>query len=50
MHYRNVVRSGLQVSALGLGTMTFGHNQWGLGGVDQSSAGRMMAMDYGQFF
>ncbi len=50
MHYRNVVRSGLQVSALGLVTMTFGHNQWGLGGVDQSSAGRMMAMDYGQFF
>ena len=42
----------MQVSALGLGTMTFGHNQWGLGGVDQSSADRMeaMAMDYGVNF
>ena len=52
MQYRNLGRSGLKVSVLGLGTMTFGENQWGLGGVDQPRADRMvaMALDYGMNF
>ncbi len=52
MQYRNLGRSGLKVSVLGLGTMTFGNNQWGLGGVDQPGADRMvaMALDYGVNF
>lgn len=52
MQYRNLGRSGLKVSVLGLGTMTFGNNQWGLGGVDQPGADRMVgiALDYGVNF
>ena len=39
MHYNMLGRTGLLVSELSLGTMTFGVSQWGgIGGVDQNGA------------
>jgi len=43
MRMRNLGRSGLIVSELCFGTMTFGENQWKLGGVDQKMANDMVA-------
>ncbi len=49
MEYRILGQSGLKVSRLSLGTMTFGNNQWGIGGVDQELADQMvsLALDHG---
>ncbi len=41
--YRLLGRSGLKVSKLCFGSMTFGNNQWGIGGVDERLAAEMIA-------
>lgn len=41
--YRLLGRSGLKVSRLCFGSMTFGNNQWGVGGVDARLASEMVA-------
>ena len=41
MHYRLLGRTGLRVSELCLGTMTFGSNFFNIGAVDQAGANRM---------
>jgi len=43
MRMRNLGRTGLIVSELCFGTMTFGQSQWNLGGVDQKTANEMVA-------
>jgi aryl-alcohol dehydrogenase-like predicted oxidoreductase len=43
MNYRLLGRTGLKVSELCLGTMTFGENFYGIAVVDQSSANTMVA-------
>lgn len=49
MKYRTLGRTGLKVSELCLGTMTFGENFYGIAVVDQSSANTMVgrALDAG---
>lgn len=43
MHYNMLGRTGLLVSELSLGTMTFGVSQWGgIGGVDQNGADQIV--------
>ena len=43
MKYRTLGRTGLKVSELCLGTMTFGENFFGIAVVDQPSANAMVA-------
>ena len=43
MNYRTLGRTGLKVSELCLGTMTFGENFYNIAVVDQSSASQMFA-------
>jgi aryl-alcohol dehydrogenase-like predicted oxidoreductase len=43
MNYRTLGRTGLRVSELCLGTMTFGQNFYGIAVVDQASANTMVA-------
>jgi aryl-alcohol dehydrogenase-like predicted oxidoreductase len=43
MNYRTLGRTGLKVSELCLGTMTFGENFFGIAVVDQASANAMVA-------
>lgn len=43
MNYRTLGRTGLKVSELGLGTMTFGENFFNIAVVDQTSANKMVA-------
>jgi aryl-alcohol dehydrogenase-like predicted oxidoreductase len=43
MNYKTLGRTGLKVSELCLGTMTFGENFYGIAVVDQSSANEMVA-------
>lgn len=52
MDYRRLGRTGLQVSSLCLGTMTFGANDWGIGSLDQAAANDMVAaaLDHGLNF
>lgn len=50
MHYNKLGQTGLFVSELSLGTMTFGVSQWGeIGGVDQAGADQLVrcALDAG---
>ncbi|MCL4557304.1 MAG: aldo/keto reductase [Deltaproteobacteria bacterium] len=49
MEYTNLGSTGLIVSRLCFGTMTFGRSQWKLGGVDQKTADEMVGsvMDSG---
>lgn len=44
MEYRNLGNSGLRVSPFCFGTMTFGESPWKLGGVDQTTATKMVDM------
>ena len=46
--YRLLGRSGLKVSRLCFGSMTFGDNQWGIGGVDARLASEMVAACFDQ--
>lgn len=52
MEYRLLGRSGLKVSKLCFGCMTFGNSQWGIGGVDERLATEMAAacFDHGLNF
>jgi len=52
MEYRLLGRSGLKVSKLCFGCMTFGNNQWDIGGVDERLATEMIAacFDHGLNF
>jgi aryl-alcohol dehydrogenase-like predicted oxidoreductase len=52
MEYRLLGRSGLKVSKLCFGCMTFGNSQWGIGGVDERLATEMVAacFDHGLNF
>lgn len=52
MEYRLLGRSGLKVSKLCFGCMTFGNSQWGIGGVDERLATEMAAacLDHGLNF
>ena len=43
MHYKPLGRTGLKVSELCLGTMTFGENFYGIAVVDQTNANAMVA-------
>ena len=43
MNYRQLGKTGLKVSELCLGTMTFGSNFYNIGAVDQESANRIVA-------
>ena len=43
MNYKTLGRTGLKVSELCLGTMTFGENFYGIAVVDQASANAMVA-------
>ena len=43
MKYRTLGRTGVKVSELCLGTMTFGENFFGIAVVDQPSANAMVA-------
>jgi len=49
MEYARMGNTGLMVSRLCFGTMTFGRSQWKLGGVDQKLANEMVgtAIDHG---
>jgi aryl-alcohol dehydrogenase-like predicted oxidoreductase len=49
MNYRFVGRSGLRVSAISFGAMTFGPNQWGVGnsGVHEATEMVALALDAG---
>ncbi len=49
MTYANLGKTGLLVSRLCFGTMTFGQSQWKLGGVDQKLADEMVrtVLDHG---
>lgn len=48
MEYRLLGRSGLKVSKLCFGCMTFGNSQWGIGGVDERLATEMVAACFDQ--
>src|SRR5665647_1321631 len=52
MEYRNLGASGLRVSELCLGTMTFGHGMMGIGVLDQAGADPLVraALDAGVNF
>jgi aryl-alcohol dehydrogenase-like predicted oxidoreductase len=49
MDYRVMGTTGVKVSTLCMGTMTFGRNDWGLGSLDQAAVNDMVAacLDHG---
>ncbi len=52
MDYRRLGRTGLKVSSLCMGTMTFGTNDWGVGSLQQPEVNEMVAacLDHGVNF
>jgi aryl-alcohol dehydrogenase-like predicted oxidoreductase len=52
MDYRLLGRTGLKVSSLCMGTMTFGRNDWGVGSLEQDAANEMVSacIDHGVNF
>lgn len=52
MDYRRLGRTGLKVSSLCMGTMTFGTNDWGVGSLQQPEVNEMVAacLDHGLNF
>jgi aryl-alcohol dehydrogenase-like predicted oxidoreductase len=52
MDYRLLGRTGLKVSSLCMGTMTFGRNDWGIGSLEQDAVNEMVSacIDHGVNF